>query len=243
MLPAIIPIIPIIFIGFVVLIVISAIVSSKKAEDRRNGLLQWTAQSRLTFSAEKVYDFKDQYPMFQCLKAGDQDRYAYNLITGHFRGRDLIAFDYHYETTSTDSKGRRSTTSHHFSGVIIRPDIPLKPLHIRAEHLFDKLAGFFGYEDINFESAEFSRKFHVAGPDRKWAYDVLHARTMEFLLSRSRHDIQFDVNHIMIWSGSIWELDDMTEAIDTVCGVLDALPPYVVEQQKEPAHVADGMMP
>ena len=38
------------------------------------------------------------------------------------------------------------------------------------------------FDDIDFESDEFSRKFYVQSSDRKFAYDVLHPRMMEFLL-------------------------------------------------------------
>ena len=56
-------------------------------------------------------------------------------------------------------------------------------LLIRPEGLFDKIKGAFGFDDIDFESEEFSRRFHVKSSDRRFAYDVLHPRMMEFLLA------------------------------------------------------------
>ena len=40
----------------------------------------------------------------------------------------------------------------------------------------------FGYQDIKFESAEFSKTFCVRSPDKKFAYDVCNAKMMEYLL-------------------------------------------------------------
>jgi len=118
-------------------------------------------------------------------------------MEGTWSDRHLLAFDYHYETHSTDSKGHRRTNHHHFSAVILASALPLKPLFIRAEGFFDKLTEFVGFDDIDFESAEFSRKFYVKAKDRRWAYDVIHARTMEFLLSMPRFTIQFDRNNVI----------------------------------------------
>jgi hypothetical protein len=44
------------------------------------------------------------------------------------------------------------------------------------------VAGFFGFDDIDFESSEFSSRFIVKSADKRFAYDVIHPRMMEFLL-------------------------------------------------------------
>ena len=42
---------------------------------------------------------------------------------------------------------------------------------------------FSASKEIEFESTEFSKEFHVKSPDRRWAFDVLSQATMEFLLA------------------------------------------------------------
>jgi len=56
-------------------------------------------------------------------------------------------------------------------------------LHVRQESVFDKIASWVGHDDINFESAEFSRRYHVNCDNRKFAYDIFHARLIEYLLA------------------------------------------------------------
>jgi len=46
------------------------------------------------------------------------NRYAFNILHGEYQGHPVQAFDYHYETESTDSKGRR-TTHHHYSSCLL----------------------------------------------------------------------------------------------------------------------------
>jgi hypothetical protein len=147
----------------------------------------------------------------------------------------VLAFDYHYETHSTDSKGQRQTHHHHFSAVIVGSDVPLKPLLIRPEGFFDRVKGFFGFEDINFESAEFSRKFFVAAPDRKWAYDVLHQRAMEFLLVSPVFSLRFDTQCVIAWRSATFEPAEFTQALTLVRGLLEQIPDFVVKEQRRSA--------
>ena len=202
------------------------------AQQRRKALAAWAALLGLSFDPSRDGGMQNRLS-FACLRQGD-DRYAYNIMQGPCGKRRLLAFDYHYETHSTDSKGRRSTNHHHFSALVLASPVPLKPLLIRPEGLFDKLKGFFGFEDINFESAEFSRKFFVSSPDRKWAYDVLHQRTMEFLLAEPKHFcVEFDPVCVMIHGGGTFAVADFDAARRQIEGLLDRLPEYLVKQQVE----------
>jgi len=62
------------------------------------------------------------------------------------------------------------------------PFVGIPDLLIRKEHLGDKLVGGIGFDDIDFESEEFSRKYWVKSGDKRFAYDVVHPGMMEFLL-------------------------------------------------------------
>jgi hypothetical protein len=201
------------------------------AKRRREELGTWAQTCGLSFSESREYGLDDRYPELDALRKGDH-RYAYNTLRGQWQKRPFYGFDYHYETHSTDSKGRRQTHHHNFSAVILDSDVPLQPLLIRPEGLFDKLAGVFGFEDINFESAEFSRKFYVKAPNKKWAYDVIHPRCMEFLLSMPQFTLQFAPGCVIACRDGTLRADEFTQAADVVTGILDRLPEYVVQQQK-----------
>ena len=211
-------------------VIVLAIVGAIKQSQRRKELLAWAAAKGLHFSQEHIGGLDARFPAFSCLRQGD-NRYAYNTISGDWNGRRLFGFDYHYATHSTDSKGRRRTHHHHFSAVILDSDLPLKPLFLRPEGFFDKVTEFFGADDIDFESAEFSRKFYVKAPDRRWAFDVIHQRTMEFLLARPQYSMQFDLGCVMAWTGGVFSVAQFANAADTIAGVLDRLPEYVKRQQ------------
>ena len=221
----------VLFLCFGILVAALAIYGWYAAKRRREALEAWAASCGLSFSPAHEYGLDARYPEFDNLRKGDQ-RYAYNTMRGAWQKRPFYAFDYHYETHSTDSKGRRQTQHHNFSVVILDSDIPLQPLLIRPEGLFDKLAEFFGFEDINFESAKFSRKFFVKAPNKKWAYDVIHPRCMEFLLSMPQFTLQFAPRYVMACRDTALRAEEFAQAADVVAGILERLPEYVVQQQK-----------
>jgi hypothetical protein len=225
---------PFIIVAFIILFILIAVLGYYQRQKRLKELAAFAAARGLTFDPGRDHELEDRFPAFECLRQGS-GRYAYNRTYGRWNGRDLLAFDYHYETHSTDSKGRRKTHHHHFSGVILGSDVPLRPLVIRAEGFFDKVAGFFGFDDIDFESAEFSREFYVKSPDRKWAYDVIHTRTMEFLLSQPRFSIQFDRACILVHRSSTFSPGEFAAAAGVAEGILNRLPDYLLQQQREQA--------
>ncbi|GAB4313987.1 MAG: hypothetical protein Kow0059_05470 [Candidatus Sumerlaeia bacterium] len=216
--------------AFAVFVVGLLVVSILQSIRRRKELAAWAAANGLSFSAAHEYGVEGRHPGFRCLRRGS-NRFAYNLLRGTWRSRPFEGFDYHYETYTTDSKGRRQTHHHHFSCVVLGSPVPLKPLFIRPEGFWDKLAEFVGADDIDFESAEFSRTFYVKSPDRRWAYDVIHPRAMEFLLAQPRFSIEFDAGAVIAWLDRRFSPGEFAAAADVIHGLLERLPGYLVRQQ------------
>lgn len=214
---------------FIVLFVVLAIHSHKKEKERRAALAAWAAQRGLHFQTEKMRGFDDEYPEFDCLRKGS-GRYAYNIIAGKLEGRETKLFDYHFETHSTDSKGNRTTHHHHFSAVIVESDFPLLPLSIRPEHVFDKLSAAFGWDDIDFESAEFSRRYHVKSPDKRWAYDVIHGRIMEMLLAVRGYAFEADRRSMICIESGRFEIPEFEQALRLVGDILRQIPDHAKER-------------
>jgi hypothetical protein len=217
----------VIFVLVAVAIAALAIVGLVAAAKRRKELQAWAMRNGMIFRTGKDKSIDDRYPNFKCFRQG-HSRYGNNFLQGQYKGREFLGFDYHYTT------GSGKNQSHHsFSCVIFTLRVPMKPLSIRPEGFFDKVTEFFGYDDIDFESAEFSRKFYVRAPEKRWAYDVLHTRTMDFLLSVPPHEIQFDGVWAMIRRGErTFKPTDYEQAADIVCEIMNQLPDYVVEQQR-----------
>jgi hypothetical protein len=217
-----------IFVLFILLIAIAVIgiyIWIQKCKERRKKELSgWAFSHNLNFSDTNDGEMEERYPHFKCLQQGNR-RYGYNIMEGSIDNRKVCAFDYHYETS--DGK---NTHHYYFSAVILETNLPLKPLFIRNENFLDKVADFFGFDDINFESVEFSKQFYVKSPDKKWAYDVLNQETMEFLLGSSRFYLDFHGKHVIAYRKSVFTVSDFEDALHVITGILDRLPKSVVQE-------------
>lgn len=162
-------------------------------------------------------------------------RYAFNVLEGTYRERPVCCFEYHYETYSSDSKGRRQTHHHYLTAAAIHLPHGLGYLMVRPENIFDKLAGAVGFNDIDFESVEFSRRFYVKSLDRKFAYDIIHARTMEFLLHRVARGFAFELAGpaLLLYNGARWRPEQVPDALDWLVEFVELIPDYVWHDAKE----------
>lgn len=178
-----------VLLGIVIVgvIAVGAYVAHQQNKARLAALSGLAARLGWRFHGDaKDRGFDDRHPQFSCFRRGS-DRYAHNRLLGPIRAFDTElsaeAGDYHYETSSGSGKDRRTQT-HRFSYLLVTLPFGwhLPSLRVRPENLFDKLAGAVGFEDIDFESAEFSRRHHVSSSDRRFAYALIDPRMIEFLL-------------------------------------------------------------
>jgi len=183
------------FVLFVGVVVIAGIYAAIAAKKRREALSALAARLGLNFSAGDDRVFAQRFGFLNRLAQGE-NRYAYNILSGVYRQNEVLVFDYHYETHSTDSKGNRETHHHHFSFFIVLLPVSLPELTVAREGLLSKVAQAFGYDDIDFESHEFSRAFCVRSKDKRFAYDVCNAQMMEYLLANRDLSIEIE-NHAL----------------------------------------------
>jgi hypothetical protein len=223
----------VILVLFLVLIVGGAIYGNYTSEQRRKALSAIAQRRGWTFCPEHNTGIEARFPAFACLFEGS-DRYAFNVLEGMVKQGHACGFDYHYETESTDSKGDRTTHQHLFSALVLDVGLPLRPLLIRPETFFDKIGAFFGYDDIDFESDEFSRRFCVKAEERRWAFDVIGQATMEFLLAAPEFTIQFAGRSVMAVRTGVFDPDEFEQALAVVAGIIDRLPADVRRELQTP---------
>jgi len=166
------------------------------------------------------------HPMFH----RGRRRLVRNWTSGSYRGLPVRCFDYRYSV----SYGQEERT-YSYTVVALVPPIPFAPLVVRPETLGDRLAAAAGFDDIDFESDEFSRRYYVKSRDRQFAYGVLHQKAMEYLLSLGPIIIEGDAPAVLfLWAqeGFLDLPDGPQELLDAACGFLELLPGYMVQDGK-----------
>ena len=177
---------PLIIVGFLAVVIVVGVVSFISAQKRREAMAALASRLGLRFSPHRDRSLARQYDFLDKLRAG-RDRYAYNILSGTYQGHEVLVFDYHYKTGSG-----KNTHHHHFSFFVLQIPASFPELIIAPEGFFSKIAQAVGYDDIDFESHEFSRKFCVRSRNKKFAYDVCHAQMIEYLLANEDLTIEMD---------------------------------------------------
>ena len=217
---------PLIIVGFIALIVVLGILGYISAAKRRDAMAALAARLGLRFDPSKSWDIAQRYRFLDKLRSGS-NRYAFNILSGSYQGNDVSLFDYHYETHSTDSKGHRQTHHHYFSFFILHLPASFPELIIGSEGFFSKIAQALGYDDIDFESHEFSRKFCVRSADKKFAYDVCNARMIEYLLSNTDLTIEIEADALAISFGSRLTPQIIEANLNRLVALRSLMPEYV----------------
>ena len=207
----------------------SAIYSLMQARKRREGLFELAQRLELNFSAAEDYALADRYNFLKQLARGE-NRYARNVLSGTCQQNQVLAFDYHYETHSTDSKGNRTTEHHWFSFFILTLPALFPDLTIRRENFLTKVAEVFGYQDIQFESAEFSKTFCVRSPDKKFAYDVCNAKMMEYLLANRDLSIEIENQVLALAFNTCLSVEQIEANLQRLIEIRSRLPDYLFSQ-------------
>jgi hypothetical protein len=168
---------PCLFIGgFAVLMLVFIIIGVMKAKDRRQAFEQLARQLGFQFYPADPWNLPGRYAHLDLFNSGHSRR-ASNVLSGKVDGHDVLLFDYQYKTGS----GKDEQT-HSFQAALLETPILAPRLTLRHESFLDTIASWVGHDDINFESAEFSKRTCVKCEERKFAYDIFHARLIEYLL-------------------------------------------------------------
>ncbi|MCF7817211.1 MAG: hypothetical protein K9M54_04955 [Kiritimatiellales bacterium] len=213
----------------VICIIGSVIWGLRAGKKRRSAMGELAARLGLQFAAERDYRIATRHAFLNKLNHGT-NRYAYNLIRGEYQGREIAAFDYHYETHSTDSKGRRETHHHHFSFFILALEKAFPELAITREGIFSKIAQAVGFDDIDFESHEFSKKFAVRSKDRKFAYDFCNAQMIDYLLDHPGINIEVDQNALALGIDTCLKVEEIEPHLNQLTQIRSLMPNYLFDE-------------
>ena len=213
----------VLMIGGIIVVAVYGVIAAKK---RRDALAMLSARLRLAFDPGPDRSIPDRFNFLKQLAQGS-NRYALNILSGEFRQNDALVFDYHYETTSTDSKGNTQTQDHWFSFFILTLPAVFPDLTIRHANFFTKVAEVFGYQDIKFESAEFSKTFCVRSPDRKFAYDVCNTKMMEYLLANRDLSVEIENNVIALAFNTRLSVGQIEFNLQRLVEIRSRLPDYL----------------
>ncbi|MBN1917939.1 MAG: hypothetical protein JW889_08535 [Verrucomicrobia bacterium] len=164
-------------IAFATLVVI-AITAAYRADRRRREVFDELADRLgFAFDPKKRKKRPPWSKPFELFRRGSPDG-TFNHLAGERDGLSVEIFDYKYVISSGDS----NTT---YTRVVVVLEMPgsFPMLLVRPDTALREFFECLGGADIDFESHEFNRRFYVKAEDRAFAFQIVHAQMMEFLLA------------------------------------------------------------
>lgn len=212
---------PLFIVGFVAIFIIVLVVGYISSLKRREAMAAVAMKLGLQFMPGKDRYMPKRYRFLDKLRQGSS-RYAFNVLSGSYQEHEVLLFDYHYKTGSG-----KNTHHHYLSFFILHLQVSFPELIIGPEGIFSKIAQAVGYDDIDFESHEFSRKFCVRSKDKKFAYDVCNARMIEYLLSNTDLSIEIEDKVLAISFNSRLAPEQIEPNLNRLNTVRSLLPDYL----------------
>lgn len=169
-------------IGVIILVI--GIVFNKGDSKRRADFFALLKRLNLSFNRGPDYEIPNR---FGFLRGCNQDdtHWACNVLSGAYQNYDVLVFDYTYSTAAS-----RPQKIGVFILTMPGSTFPHITISNDGENFSDSVAGLAGSREIRFESADFSKAFHVRCEDKKFAYDVCNPQMMRHLLANRDFSVE-----------------------------------------------------
>jgi hypothetical protein len=183
----------------------------------------------LRLDPKQNYVLADDYAFLPHLAQGG-NRYAFNVLSGHYRQAEVLAFDYHYESAGKGADHEFSSTHCYLTMVALLLSGYFPKLHIAPEGFLSRIVGLLDGEDIRFESAEFTRAFRVRCRDKRFAYDVCNPRVIDYLLENRDMNLQIQNCALALVSDAQWPAKQVEANLERLGEIRSRLPEYLFTQ-------------
>ena len=192
---------------------------------RREAMQELAARLGYDFSANDMWGIPRRYDFLNIFSRGHSRR-ARNVIHGERGGARVLLFDYRYTT----GHGKNRHTHSRTPVIMEMPGQNFPGFYLRREGFFDKVAAAVGFDDIDFESHEFSKRYYVKCADKRFAYDVVNPRQMEFLLGLSDVNVEMAGQALVFHLGRKLKPEDLEWLHGAAMEFVSNVPRFAIER-------------
>ncbi len=222
--------------SFIVLVIMNAAREARQKQ-RREALAAKAQQLKLTYKAEQHVTFANNYGFLDKLwnsRGGDKQS-CINVITGEHGSNSVTLFDYYY--TTDDNKvwwWAPSWETHcYLSFIIVNMNSNFPELTIAKEGFFSKIAQAIGFDDIDFESHDFSKRYKVKSSDKKFAYDFCNAQMINYLLDQPIMAIEVEKHSLALGFDDQHDVHRTNYHLSHLAKIRSLMPNYLFETQQD----------
>jgi len=100
-------------------------------------------------------------------------------------------------------------------------------LVIKPEGIFAKIGQALGFDDIDFESVDFSKRYNVRSKDKKFAYDFCNAQMITYLLQQDKLVIEVDSSCLALTFKGKLAVAEISPNIERIQKIRALMPNYI----------------
>jgi hypothetical protein len=207
---------------FIVRVLIDLIAGESK---RVRALKKFAVANRWAFSPDERYSMKSSFPKV-ALFIGKDSYKTSNVMRRKYSGLRVTICDYEYTTSNGKNEQTFSYTCY-----ILQLPVSFGWLNVTRESLRSKIAQAFGYDDIDFESAEFSRRYCVRAQNRKEAYALITPQMMDYLMATPGLYFSIQGSLLLITFDGQLEARHIPQRVNLLFGIAARIPGYLLTQK------------
>lgn len=172
----------------------------------------------------------EQLEMFFPFNFGTH-KHVHNLLTKSVDEQSIYAMDYCCLTGDENTEGATRQQKHFFSIIAVRLGLIWPYLRLSPEDFANRFGRIFGAKDLSFESEEFNRKYFVVAESEREAYDILHPKSIEFLLRTPPRDWQMANMFVVVCEPGSLQPQEIRRVIQEIQEFIDLVPDYVKQDR------------
>lgn len=188
---------------------------------RREQFRIWASERGWSYDHRNNATLRHRYAFLDRLQIGHSRRASHHL-DGEWEGYPATAFCFRYTTGS----GKHQQT-HTLGVALLQLERPFQELRVYPEDMLSRFGQFLGYDDIDFESIEFSKAFTVRSADKKFAYDFCNTDMMNLLLASPTTAIELENHTLALFVGRYLKPADLSPMFHHLLDIRAAMPDYL----------------
>lgn len=159
------------------------------------------------------------------------------VISGVFQGLRCVHFMHTFAERSEDGDVRQEFQVTAVELGAYHPTVDVLPDDVLA-----KAAKLVGGMDVDFESAEFNRRWRVKGADARYVHDMITPRVMDRLLKDDARGFALRIEgpYLFAWRAGRLRTEKLAAMLGLLTSVAKALPPHVERTLREAQAAEDA---
>jgi hypothetical protein len=209
------------------------VVSQIRASGRRSELAEFAGCIGWTFAERSltVASGLTSYPF-----GTGFDREDVDVVSGVFEGRQCAHFTRRFvERRRGTSASEQVVLTHEFRVSSVELGAEYPTIDILPEDVVERAAKLVGGMDVDFESAEFNRRWRVKGGDPRYVHDMITPRVMDRLVRDDTRGmaLRIEGRHLLTWRAGRLAPENLAATFAVLTSVASVLPPHVERALRE----------